>query len=480
MPPRKDEDDSDQPVGDHGGDSSAQPDNDHTDNIHCTFGIASLDDEPDYEALSYVWGDADSQKPVYLHGHLFSITRNLYDALFHMRKATARALWVDALCINQDDLQERASQVAHMPHIYANASTVVVYLGDWIEAEVTFSLIETFGRDPDQHFYKDFQGPPDLDSDLVTVQRLLSKFFDLAWWARLWTVQEYILAQKVVFQSGFNLLEPSAYENFVEVIAKHGACCNRTNLYFLNSDLGTGFYKANLLCTLANVETRPSTNFFRWAADFRNRQCSDPLDKIYGILGLADASFRSQIRLDYTLTPRQLYANAAMVSVSETKSLDFLSYVYGKRAQELDLPSYVPDLTAVGFDEEDDRSQIMRCWMMLHFFSATWDTVADMSTITNSEAETHFVLFDTISRVGPDPREDPWRRFLDEGRVFADIPPHTHHRIKLGGLTGRRCVAACFTTNVTRALLRIVTYKTRTMLSSWNGSYGLGLRIVSC
>lgn len=261
---------------------------------------------------------------------------------------------------------------------------------------------------------------------MVTVQRLLSKFFDQAWWARLWTVQEYILAQKVVFQSGYNLLEPSAYENFVEVIAKHGACCNRTNVYFLNSDLGTGFYKANLLRTLANVETRPSTNFFRWAADFRNRQCSNPLDKIYGILGLADASFRSQIRLDYTLTPRQLYANAAMVSVSETKTLDFLSYVYGKRAQGLDLPSYVPDLTAVGFDGEDDRSQIMRCWMMLHFFSATRDTAADISTNINQEAETHFVLFDTISRVGPDPREDPWRRFLDEGRVFADIPsPYT-------------------------------------------------------
>lgn len=151
-PPCKDGDDSDQPVRDHGENSSAQPDNDHTDDIHCTFSIASLDDELDYEALSYVWGNTDSQKPVYLHGHSFSITRNFYDALSHMRRATERVLWADALCINQDDLQERASQVAHMQHIYANASTVVAYLGDWTEADVTFSLIETFGRDLDQHF----------------------------------------------------------------------------------------------------------------------------------------------------------------------------------------------------------------------------------------------------------------------------------------------------------------------------------------
>lgn len=108
----------------------AQPDIAYEEEIHCTLNIAALDDNLEYEVLSYVWGDATD-----------TVTRSLFDAIFYIRQATERVLWVHALCINQMDLEEQAEQVLHMQHIYADASRVIVYLGSWKEAAIAFQHI---------------------------------------------------------------------------------------------------------------------------------------------------------------------------------------------------------------------------------------------------------------------------------------------------------------------------------------------------
>ena len=130
---------------------------DYDEEIHCTFSIVSLDDKPDYEALSYVWGDAKNRDSVTLHGHTFPITRKLFDALFHMRQSDERVLWADALCIDQDNSEERASQVAQMGHIFTSASTVTVFLGTWAQAADAFALVKIIGGNPWQHHYKELQ-----------------------------------------------------------------------------------------------------------------------------------------------------------------------------------------------------------------------------------------------------------------------------------------------------------------------------------
>src|SRR5690242_4561884 len=121
--------------------------------IHCTFSLVSLDDDPEYEALSYVWGDQNDLVTVYVHGHPTAITWNLYDALFNMRQTQERILWADALCVNQKDLAERASQVLEMGSIYGQASTVVVYLGALEDAGVTFRLVEALATEYLEHYY---------------------------------------------------------------------------------------------------------------------------------------------------------------------------------------------------------------------------------------------------------------------------------------------------------------------------------------
>ena len=102
--------------------------------LKCTFSLVSLDDELDYEAVSYVWGDAEDRRSVNVEAvdEPVLITRNLGSVLRNIRlQDRQRVLWVDALCINQQDLNERGSQVAMMVTIYSQSSRVLAYLGDY-------------------------------------------------------------------------------------------------------------------------------------------------------------------------------------------------------------------------------------------------------------------------------------------------------------------------------------------------------------
>lgn len=93
--------------------------------VHKTFA-----EKPKYEALSYTWGRPDVVKGIKLNGTRVEVRENLWYALVHLRSATEeRYLWIDAICINQADLEERSEQVQLMTHIYSRATKVLVWLG---------------------------------------------------------------------------------------------------------------------------------------------------------------------------------------------------------------------------------------------------------------------------------------------------------------------------------------------------------------
>ena len=87
----------------------------------------------DFEALSYAWGSAENLVDIIIgaSGHeVLSITQNLAEALPYLRyEDRSRVLWIDAICVNQQDLEERSRQVERMADIFAKASRVVVWLG---------------------------------------------------------------------------------------------------------------------------------------------------------------------------------------------------------------------------------------------------------------------------------------------------------------------------------------------------------------
>jgi hypothetical protein len=94
----------------------------------------SLDGSQKYEALSYVWGTDNPSIPVHLGNATLLVTRNCHSALRRLRDTKGtRTLWVDSICINQSDEEEKSHQVAIMRDIFANAHRVYIWLGERTE-----------------------------------------------------------------------------------------------------------------------------------------------------------------------------------------------------------------------------------------------------------------------------------------------------------------------------------------------------------
>ena len=117
---------------------------------------------PTYEALSYAWGDPDSTCPVNVNGVEMRITTNLFAALSALRQhETDKALWVDALCINQRNIQERSDQVQRMRTIYQRAQQTILWLGDADQSsDWAMQLLEKLNGTQAQ--INSFPRPPDM------------------------------------------------------------------------------------------------------------------------------------------------------------------------------------------------------------------------------------------------------------------------------------------------------------------------------
>jgi hypothetical protein len=83
-----------------------------------------------YDALSYVWGNPNETLPIFIEGHVLHVTASLHAALLRLRNhSLERIIWVDAVCINQADEEEKEHQIQSMARIYGQANRVIVWLG---------------------------------------------------------------------------------------------------------------------------------------------------------------------------------------------------------------------------------------------------------------------------------------------------------------------------------------------------------------
>ncbi|KAK6206214.1 het domain protein [Colletotrichum tabaci] len=95
----------------------------------CSLTHVAFGDRPKFEALSYVWGGEDEQRAITLNSCQFHVRKNLFDALVYLRsRGQTGFLWVDALCVDQNNTKERTKQVRIMRHIYFRAASVVFWL----------------------------------------------------------------------------------------------------------------------------------------------------------------------------------------------------------------------------------------------------------------------------------------------------------------------------------------------------------------
>ncbi len=168
---------------------------------------------PEFEALSYAWGSSENRGDVWIVTdsglQILKVTQKLHEALHHLRYETEpRVLWIDAICINQQDFPERSSQVKRMANIYILSKRVLVWLGpEADESSLALTLLESLGSkievdwprgkmhgtsaDPlDRHWADKFQPLPFNYREMTAIVRL----FERTWFERLWIWQEIWLA----------------------------------------------------------------------------------------------------------------------------------------------------------------------------------------------------------------------------------------------------------------------------------------------
>jgi hypothetical protein len=184
----------------------------------------SLDSLPVYHALSYTWGPPRLDDPAYTEADRLSITinglnvkvyPNLFDALQSLRSSQlTEHYWIDAICINQDDILEREAQVGIMDRIYKSAKQVDLWLGKSGElaSEVTRMIINMAEAGPGgvERVYRQEQIPNqyelnakvmrifDLPAEMGKEWEAFLDFFDRSWFHRTWVRQEVALSKSAI------------------------------------------------------------------------------------------------------------------------------------------------------------------------------------------------------------------------------------------------------------------------------------------
>ncbi|KAH7317791.1 heterokaryon incompatibility, partial [Rhexocercosporidium sp. MPI-PUGE-AT-0058] len=161
--------------------------------------VINLDQDPlpKFAALSYVWGAKATGSRVICcenGGSRIPVTENCYSALVHLRRNIPGdfSIWIDAMCINQNDMAEKVNQISLMGDIYWKASTVYVWLGEGDPATDTAmrylaktGLLEYFDHD-------------NILRAALTTHDDLRELLNKEWTQRIWTYQEIILATNPV------------------------------------------------------------------------------------------------------------------------------------------------------------------------------------------------------------------------------------------------------------------------------------------
>ena len=298
--------------------------------INGTLITASLDDPElqtihSYHALSYVWGEIDSGYEITLNGWSCSIRKNLWSFLSHyQRDELSPCLWIDALCIDQQNIAERNSQVTLMPEIYRSAQSVLVWLGPAdLNSDRAIDLVNI----PDRHsgVYKHFAG-----SIYVDAQEALVNLLSREYWFRTWIIQEFLLGKKFEIVCGSKHISGLAAENFSQELGT----IRRENMSPLTNVLST-----RGLGLLSQRSRRlKKAPLLDLVVQNRASLCSDPHDKIYAMLGLAsDCTTEKTIPVDYSTPLEELFGK--VLTFCDVHSNDIFRYAYLlKHAMKIEAP----------------------------------------------------------------------------------------------------------------------------------------------
>ncbi|RDW69922.1 hypothetical protein BP5796_08319 [Coleophoma crateriformis] len=255
-----------------------------------------------YQALSYAWGaEATGQRVIKIEDQDFLVRENLYQALVHLRYADfERLFWIDAICIDQNNIRERNDQVGKMGRIYSRATDVVVWLG--IESRCSrtaFSALERLSME--EGCLAGWTNDSRYKPEFIAIKNISSR----PYWKRMWIIQELFRARKILLQCGGDRLE---WNTLAQVLRK-----------LSNDDRTSASMACQVLCQSmpaqlheqrrSNPGSRSLLSLLEMSADSLS---SDPRDKLFALFGLAgditnSTTFREPLLVDYAMSVFDLY-----------------------------------------------------------------------------------------------------------------------------------------------------------------------------
>ncbi|KAI0153737.1 heterokaryon incompatibility protein-domain-containing protein [Pestalotiopsis sp. NC0098] len=308
-----------------------------------------------YMALSYVWGKdhTSSCKMIVQDGHIM-IRPNLDSALRHLRRRNAIiTLWVDALCIDQSNVQERNHQVQHMRQIYETAEETIVYLGPQDGGNTGLSAWNYLERNSSWVFNEKGEKDSDAPTKLNNLTAFRGDIHDICndilpreWFRRLWVLQEFVVSKRVSLQCGNRRVPGDTLFRLIlcepRNIDIYGRWAHEDELVEPISHIWTtrvAFHIAKnqqqyLPSWCKDASETVTTNLLDTLVRTRSLIASDPRDKIFGLLGISSGfDWQSNDTIDYNVTTRELYTKFAHDFLRTKHGFRILSYREGKPIQ---------------------------------------------------------------------------------------------------------------------------------------------------
>ena len=335
------------------------------DPIECELVDMSLDQKPDFAGLSYVWGTPVFDHNIICNGKKVAVTQTLHYALERYREDMnwfrKEYIWADALCINQKDKDELASQVMLMRRIYSEAAVVHINLGEIVDAWATgWHLMHSLSyiqKELDENG-EQLHGQElwerckqnGIPETLETAWAIYAYLYSLPWFFRTWIVQEIALAARAVVTFGKfhfewdELVRSYRLMTRLRQSRRIPACEARVQ----------GILNLNKILSLSETAKRESTNatYLYIMILGRDFDASDPRDKITGLHGVVHENTYQGLppfQPDYTIPVDTLYHRFAIHLADRDMAQPMLNFAglhrRGPALQSTDAPSWVPDWT---------------------------------------------------------------------------------------------------------------------------------------
>jgi hypothetical protein len=331
------------------------------DTATCRLETFQRTEAPEYDAVTYTWGDATVPVSITCNGFDLSIRRSLLVAIEHFHEAMPlprRPLWIDAICLNQEDNIEKALHVPRMGKIYQSASRTIVWLGEAgddsdLAMEGLYPLLGALSKVTDDDDELGLQSLPEPESPISLA---LGRLFDRSWFHRLWTMQEAAFSDHLVVTCGRKSIEWAAFPKLLEELSRAGrlSLLLRMSLNIDNLSLLEPVHKLQLLRDdIKNNGDGVSMGvLLDWG---KERICTEPIDRVWAILGLLTKADRQAIRksrvIDYSVAGRRNYWKSFLgiskIQIKQDKRTALLLLSNDvAHAKTPRLPSWCPDWQA--------------------------------------------------------------------------------------------------------------------------------------